>query len=391
MPLFLSFIVLLGFGIVAVYTASYPKAMTMPEAGFNSFYFTQRQIVFAVIGLALMFFIIARPLEWIYRYSYHVYIVTIVLLVMVLVFGRVVHGNQLSIWGIQPSEFAKVGLILALSAYLAKYPWRLRSSRGLITGPLPILGLLVVILMLTKDLGTTLATVAASVAMLAVAGMKFRFWGLPVLGLLALIGLMLLIGPKALTKVFGPRADRFAAWMNPEDTSIKESFQPRNSLIAIGSGGLIGRGFCQSRQKWFYLPGAHNDYIMAVLSEELGFLKLLLFLFLPYMYMVYRAFTIAHRAPDEYGALVATGCTVMLATQAIINMSVVTNIIPCMGINLPFISYGGSSLVASLLMAGLLLNVSTMRQVKERKNGEEPAMPPPPATGSPAARRASAR
>jgi cell division protein FtsW len=122
-----------------------------------------------------------------------------------------------------------------------------------------------------------------------------------------------------------------------------------------------------SRQKWFYLPGAHNDYILAIVSEELGFIFTILFLFVPYIFMIFRGFTVAHRAPDEFSALVAAGCTVMLTTQALVNMCVVTNLIPCMGINLPFISSGGTSLIASMMMAGLLLNVSGQRIGQQRR------------------------
>ena len=156
-------------------------------------------------------------------------------------------------------------------------------------------------------------------------------------------------------------ADRFRAWVQPENRTLIASDQPRNSLIAIGSGGLLGRGFCQGRQKWFYLPASQNDSIFAVIAEELGFFLTLALLFVPYMFLIFRGFAIAHGAPDEFSAMVAMGCTVMLATQALINLGMAMNLLPTIGINLPFISYGGSSVIASMMMAGLLLNVSTLR------------------------------
>ena len=135
-------------------------------------------------------------------------------------------------------------------------------------------------------------------------------------------------------------------------------------------GGLFGRGFSQGRQKWFYLPASQSDSIFAVVAEELGFLLTLLTIFVPYILLVFRGFSIAHRAPDEFGALVATGATVMLATPALINLAVVLNLMPLLGINLPYISYGGSSMVSSLMMAGLLLNVSSMRSGPSTRQAE---------------------
>ena len=276
-----------------------------------------------------------------------------------LALGTVKHGNkawiELGPLQFQPSEFAKVAVILALAAYLVGHPWSVRSWKGLFSGPYLWLGITVILVILQQDLGTTIVLTLSSLVFMGIAGTRFRFWGAPLLVMIALGGILIV------PHMGGHRVDRFKAWLNPSDKTIQASYQPYNSLIAVGSGGLLGRGFCMSRQKWFYLPGAHNDYIMAIIAEELGLVFTVLFLFVPYLFMIFRGFTIGHRAPDEFSALVAIGCTVMLATQALVNMSVTLNLLPCTGIPLPFISYGGTSLIASMMMAGLILNVSGMQ------------------------------
>lgn len=352
MPLFICFIFLVGLGITCVYTASYPKAIV---DGGSSFSYAGKQTLFALIGLIAMFACMYTPLSFFHRYARVIGIVTVALLVTVLAFGKATHGNtswlSLGPFKLQPSELAKVAIIIILAAFLAARPWAVRSWKGLIFGPYLYLGLPLVLIIAQGDLGTATVFAIGGITLLAIAGTRFRFWGVPVL---------VLLGLGAMVVLTGHRADRIEAWRNPLDTRNAASFQPRYSLLAIGSGGLFGEGFCQSRAKWS-LPGAHNDYIFAVIAEELGLFLLLLFLFVPFLFLTFRGFTIAHRAPDEFSALVAAGCTVMLVTQTLVNMFVDTNLFPCMGITLPFISYGGSSLMASMMMAGLLLNVSGIR------------------------------
>ncbi|HEY3377100.1 MAG TPA: putative peptidoglycan glycosyltransferase FtsW [Armatimonadota bacterium] len=366
MPLLFCFLILVGLGITFIYTASYPKAMA-ESGGSSSFLFAGKQILFACMGLVAMFACMHIPLAFFHRHTKFLGTLIIALLVVVLVWGTAKHGNKawipLGPFQFQPSEFAKVALMLILPAYIAEHPWSIRSWKGLFTGPYLIIGVPLV-LIAVGDMGTATVFAFASVALMAVAGTKFRFWGVPLLALISLAAIVILSGH---------RVNRIEAWRHPFDESIQESYQPRNSLIAVGSGTMFGRGFCMSRQKWFYLPGAHNDYILAIIAEELGFVFMLLFLFVPYLFMIFRGFTVAHRAPDEYSALVAAGCTIMLTTQALVNMAVVTNLIPCIGMNMPFISYGGTSLIASMMMAGLLLNVSGMRTGKQSRTSPKTA------------------
>ena len=359
MPLFFCFLILVGLGIAFVYTSSYPQAMTDGGSGFS---FAGKQILFALIGLGLMFACIYIPLPFLRRHAMGIGVIIVGLLVLVLIWGTAKHGNKAWIpvgpFQFQPSEFAKVAIIIILAARLAEHPECMRSFKDLLLGPYLFLGIPLVLIVLQEDLGTATVFALASILLIAIAGAKFRFWGLPVLVLLMLAAMVVLMGH---------RAERIEAWRHPFNEALQGSYQPRNSLIAIGSGGLFGRGFCQSRQKWFYLPGARNDYIVSIIAEELGLILTFVFLFVPYLFMVYRGFTVANKAPDEFSALVAVGCTVMLATQALVNLGVVTNLLPCMGINLPFISYGGTSLIASMMMAGLLLNVSGRRAIQRQR------------------------
>lgn len=365
-PLLLLFLYLVGAGIAFIFSASYPKALSLGENNTGaSYHFAIRQALCAVIGLVGMLIAMRIPLA-VYQRRAAQWIIgslTILMLIMVLVVGTAKHGNKawidLGFFQFQPSELAKIALLVIASAYLVKNPWTIKSWKTFVKGPMWLFAIPIGLVVLQEDIGTVLVMCAASLVILAIAGMPTRMWGMPLLGLSVIVALGVVVLMQ--TGHGGQRIARFKAWLHPEDVTIKQSYQPRNSLIAVGSGGLFGRGWCGSRQKWFYLPGSQNDYILAIIAEELGFLWLGVFVFLPYLVMIYLGFDVAIKSPSPFGAMVAAGCTAMLGVQALINMAVVTNCIPCMGINLPFISYGGTSIIASLLMAGLILNVSSTK------------------------------
>lgn len=356
-PLFLSILTLVGMGIAFIYSASYPKAMISTDTGGDHFFYAGKQIEFALkFGLPAMLLCGLVPLTVFYRHPRRNWFLLgvlgpIVLMLIAVLFAPDVHGNRNRLGPIQPSEFARVAIILAIAAYLCRNAWKLKTLSGIFSGPAWLLGIPAVLLFLEKDLGTTFAVLLATSILLVAAGMKARYILLP-LGLgLAAITIMVMTGH---------RAERIEVWLHPDRYPTGAGCQTFHSLIAIGSGGVFGRGFSQGLQKWSYVPAPQSDSIVPLIAEEMGFLLTVLFLFAPYMVMVFRGFSIAHRAPDEFSALVALGCTIMLGTQGLINLAVAFNVIPMMGVNLPFISYGGSSLMASLMMAGLLLNVSTM-------------------------------
>jgi cell division protein FtsW len=367
MPLFVCVLILVGLGVVYVYSASFPRTLITTDVNADTFAYAKRQLIAVVIGLAAMFGLMLAPLSLWERYRNFIIGGTAALMCVPLAFQKVC-GNAawipIGAFKLQPSEFSKVALIIILGAYLAKHPWTVRTWKGLLLGPGPFIGGLLALIMLQRDLGTAVGVVLGCVGILAIAGTKFRIWGLALLGMFLLAGFLVWHSDKQ---------PRLVAWLHPFDLKIEQGMQPRHALIAIGSGGLTGMGFCQSQQKYGYLPGSHNDYIFAIIAEELGFGGTVLFLLLPYLFLIYRGFTIAHQAPDEFSALVAAGATAMLASQAVLNMAVAMNLMPSMGINLPFISYGGSSLIASLMMAGLLLNVSMRATERDPRQAEQPA------------------
>lgn len=343
-------IILVSIGIIAVYTASYPSAM----AEGNPFDTARTQFIYAIIGIIFMCSAMYIPLNWLRKLAFFLGFVGLALLVAVFFWGIVVNGNKnwLEIIGIrfQPSEIMKGFLILVIAEYFASYAPRFTQVKKVVIAYL-IIFIPIGIIVLQRDLGTIFILILSCSAIFAITGMKIRYWGTI---------LLVLLGMGFLMVSLSDRGSRIDAWRHPFK-QISASYQPRNALIAIGSGGLLGRGFTKSLQKWHYLPAAHNDYIFAIIAEEMGLIWTFVVIFVPYGYLMYRGFDIAHSAPDKFSSILAASCTVILAVPAIVNMAVVTNMIPCMGINLPFISYGGTSVIVSLTIIGILLNVSRRR------------------------------
>lgn len=343
---------LLGIGLVMVYTSSVIMAA---EDMKNQYHFLQRQAIWAVIGLGAMLVILRIPYQMWARYSRLLMLGTLVLLVLVVIpgIGRNVNGATRWLGAgplmFQPSEFAKFAFIIFLSDYLARNGRRLDSFfRGLIP-PLALLGLVAGLIMLEPDLGTTLTIGGTAFIMLFAAGARIQH--------LAYIGLM---GVGAVTglAVSAPyRLRRLVSFIDPFADAQDSGYQVVQALLAFGSGGFYGVGLGRSRQKFFYLPERHTDMIFAILGEELGFLgaALVLCLFLTFAWRGYR---IAVAAPDRFASLLAVGITSLITLQAMMNIAVATASIPATGIPLPFLSYGGSSLLITLMGVGILLGVS---------------------------------
>lgn len=376
LPLFICVLTMVGLGIIFIYSSSYPKALVSQETGNNPFYFAGHQIVFALASLLLMLGCMYIPLQSVRRMYWALIGIGSLLLILTLVISTAKHGHQsyLVIGPVQfmPSEFAKIMLVLALATYLSRRPWELRTWKGWFSGTCWFWVVPALLIALEQDLGTMLVMGVATACILLIAGAKGRFIAVPLL-VLALFGMLVAVSGHCPERV----TSRVKAMLNPEDLANNASYHPRMSLMAVGSGGPLGLGFCHSRMKWFYMPAAQNDYIMAINCEEWGFAGIVLLIFLPFIFIIYRGFTIAHRAPNEFTALVAAGCTVMLLTPALINIAMVLNCLPSIGVNLPFISYGGSSIASTLMLAGLLLNVSTLR-AEQQTEREMPAPAPMP-------------
>lgn len=348
---------LLAIGLIMVYSASAVWA----NYKFNdSFFFAKRQLLFAGLGFAAMFLMMNID-YWSWRkWAKPILIVCFILLLVVLIPGIGMERNGSRSWigvgafSIQPSEFIKLALIAFLAKFLSeKQRYITTVKKGL--GPsLALVFLAFGLIMLQPDLGTGTVMVGTCIVMLFIAGARiFHFAVLGLIGLAGFVGLIL-SAPY--------RMARITSFLDPWKDPLNSGFQIIQSLYAIGPGGLFGLGLGESRQKFFYLPEPQTDFIFAILSEELGFIggSLVILLF---ALLLWRGIKIALGAPDLYGSFLAVGIISMIAIQVMINIGVVTGLIPVTGITLPFLSYGGSSLTIMLMAVGVLLNISRYARV----------------------------
>ncbi|WP_090775979.1 stage V sporulation protein E [Shouchella lonarensis] len=343
---------LLTIGLVMVYSASAAWASYRFE---DPYFFAKRQLFFGGTGVVLMLGMM-RIDYWTWRtYSKVLLLICFLLLIVVLIPGvGLVRGGARSWLGvgafsIQPSEFMKIAMIIFLAWYLAKYQKRIVSFKK---GLVPSLGLVLIafgLIMLQPDLGTGAVMVATCVVMIFVSGARIMHFAL--LGLLGLAGFVGLIASAPY------RIERIQSFLDPWSDPLGSGFQIIQSLFAIGPGGLFGMGLGESRQKYFYLPEPQTDFIFSILAEEMGFLGGLAVL-LCFLLLFWRGIRIALGAPDLFGSFLAIGITTMIVIQVMINIGVVTGLIPVTGITLPLLSYGGSSLTLMLLSIGILLNIS---------------------------------
>jgi cell division protein FtsW len=343
-------LLLAAFGLVMVFSAS---ALVTAERGGSAYHFVLQQGIGAVLGLAALLLIMRvdyrRLKEPVVVYT--LLCATLFLLGLVFFLDRSHNTHRwirVGALSLQPSELAKPTLILFLAFYLEP---RLKSvNRSTTLVPIAVyLGVLCALVVAAGDLGTTVALVLIAVAMLYVAGLRMRVLGYSFLASL----------PVLYVLVFhvAYRRERIMAFLHPWADPRGTGFQIVQSLIALGSGGVAGVGLMNSRQKLFFLPAAHTDFIFAVIGEEFGWIGTSLVV-IAFLIFLWRGMRIARRAPDGFGRMLAVGVTAMVVVQALINFSVVTSLVPNKGIPLPFISYGGSSLIFTLAAVGVLLNVS---------------------------------
>ena len=350
LPFLLLVVLLLIVGLVMMFSASYARANW--DTGNSAYYFV-RQAGFAAGGLAVML-LVGRLNYFIwYRTAMLILAGSLFLLALVPVIGVTVNGAKrwISIAGIrfQPSEAAKLGMILAFSAMMAVWQDKMESFRY---GVLPYAGVMALIaglLILEKHLSATLIIFIIGAIMMLLGGTKKRWFVIG--GLLALAFLAIYLSTR------GYAGSRIDAWLNPEADAQGSGYQGLQSRYAIGSGGFLGLGLGRSRQKYLYLPEEHNDYIFAIVCEELGFVGAVGILLL-FALLILRGFWIAIHARDRFGTLVAAGLTTKLGIQVFFNIGVVTGLLPPTGISLPFFSYGGTALLLQLFEMGIILSVS---------------------------------
>jgi cell division protein FtsW len=368
-PFLVVTLLLLGIGVIMVLSASYASAyydLNNETGGSATYYFT-RQLIFAVMGVAVMYVCSRLPVSFYRRFSFFVLFIAIALLLAVLVIGTRVNGAKrwinLGFTTLQPSEIAKVAVILSFSVLICKY----RNYMGTIKyGIMPfaiILAVIVGLLVLEPHLSASIIILLLGAIMLFAGGARM-FWFLA--GGIGIAGIFIV-----LINTMEYSSERITAWLHPFEDMSDTGYQIVQSLYAVGSGGLYGLGLGNSRQKYLYLPEEHNDFIFSIICEELGFIGALLILTL-FALLIIRGYWIALHSRDRYSFLVCTGVTSLLAIQVILNVAVCTNLVPCTGISLPFFSYGGTALLVQMAEMGIILSISrdipVVKTVK-RKSG----------------------
>ncbi|HRC61614.1 MAG TPA: putative lipid II flippase FtsW [Dehalococcoidia bacterium] len=345
--------VLLVIGLIAVYSSSY--ALGYAQFGDPNF-FIKKQVLFAVLGLVGMFIAMNVDYRILMKLSPLLMLFALLGLAAVLLPGIGFEQNGARRWvalgplpPLQPSEFAKVAVLIYMAAWLAA---KGETVKDFSLGVMPfvgMVGLIGALIMLEPDMGTAMMVALITGTLFFVAGARLTH-------LLALVGSGLVMA-VILILSHGYRADRLLAFTSAEDDPTGVGFHALQMLVAFGSGGIGGLGLGVSRQKFFYVPGSHTDGVLAIVGEELGFIGVVVVLLL-FVVLLARGLRIAMRAPDRFGSLLATGVIAWIALQLLINVGGVTRSIPLTGIPLPFLSYGGSSLMALLTAVGVLLSVS---------------------------------
>jgi len=349
--LFFVTLVLVGFGVAMVFSSS---AIVAKEKFGDPNYFSFKQLIFAALGLAVMFVVM--------KIDYHTYrhpaivfsALSIVVALLVLVFFLAAAANthrwiQVAGFSLQPSELAKLSLVLFLAYFLEKRKGLVNNLAFTLVPVAIIVAILAGLILLQPDLGTATSLLIISTVLLFVAGLDLRW----------IATAIIVAAPTFYLLIFRVRyrRERILAFLNPWEEPRGRGFQIIQSLLSVASGGIFGLGFMEGKQKLFYLPEAHTDFIFAVVGEEMGMIGTGIVLLL-FSLLLWRGLRASMRAPDLYGFYLALGITMMVCLQAFINMSVVLGLLPTKGIPLPFLSYGGSSFVVMLAAVGILLNVS---------------------------------
>ena len=361
-PFLLLVLLLLAVGLVMLYSAS--SAQSEYDTGYTiSTKYLQKQGVCAVLGLICMALFSKIPVSVWYRWAWVLYGVSIVLLLLVLVAGESVNGARrwINIAGIQfqPSEIAKFTMILLFARLTRQFGNDAKRFRyGVLGFGAALMGILIP-LALEKHLSAIMLIGMVAVVMMFVAGTSPK-WLLA--GAAAAVAFVLVY-----ITFMGYAGDRVTAWLHPEEDPGDTGYQILQSLYAIGSGGLFGLGFGKSRQKYLYLPFQYNDYIFAIVCEELGLIGAVLIIAL-FAAMIIRGYWVALHAKDRFSTVLASGLVTLIALQTILNLGVVSNLLPSTGIALPFFSYGGTALAVNLGEMGIVLSVS--RHTNETKSQE---------------------
>ena len=358
---------LLAFGLVMLYsTSAYDANLTYND----STYLFRKQIFSTLAGLVVLFVVSHLPYHIWERFAVLGYGVSVALVLLIIPFGIEANGAKrwLRVFGVslQPAEVAKLAMILFLAYLICKMGRNIRTMKGFLVvlgAAAPISGLIYVI---TRNLSSAIIIMGIAVVMLFVACPDYkRFIILGLIGIAGVAGIVFLIVKMSEGGSVGSfRGERILAWLDPEAYASGKGFQTLQALYAIGSGGILGKGLGQSMQKLGFLPEAQNDMIFSIICEELGLFGAIAVLMM-FILLIWRCMIIANNAPDLFGALLVVGVMGHIAIQVILNVAVVTNTIPNTGISLPFISYGGSSVMFLLAEIGIVFSVGRGIRLKD--------------------------
>ena len=350
--LLLAVIAIIIFGIIMIYSASSIWAEYKYQ---DPFKFVKAQSAFFLLGLLCIFIISKLDINILYKKANLILLICFILLVLVLIpgIGSIRNGSRswfgIGSLGIQPSEFAKLGLIIYVAKYLANNRKIIKDVKKGVLPILLVIGVFFVLIMLEPDFGTAMVIVLTLVVMIFISGVKLSFFiKVGLLGLLGIVGLII-IAPY--------RMERIVSFLNPWVDPLGSGYQIIQSLYAIGPGGLLGQGFLNSHQKQFYLPEPQTDFIFSIISEEFGFLGILIVTsFIAFIF--YRIIKITLKENNLFKKYLAFGLGFGIIIQSLLNIAVVIGLIPVTGVTLPFLSYGGSSLLISMISIGIILNIS---------------------------------
>lgn len=350
-----SVIFLLLFGLIMVYNATMILAK---EKYADSFYFFKKQILWITIGLMLFSIIsmLKSPLYLNQKVIFLVMVMSVIALTMVFFSGKINNSYRwlrIAGFSIQPSEFAKISAVMYLSYLFGKKKFDVNNIKRLIVLLIPVFVIELLILK-EPDYGNFFLILLVTLIILFVAGLKIRYFFVVFLFLFVLVFASLKLNPE--------RMNRIMAYLNPQEYTSTYSFQTMQSIYALGSGGIFGRGLGKSTQKLYFLPYAYTDFIFSIVGEEVGLIGSLLVVGF-FFVLLSRGLIIAKQSGNLHTYLLAIGLTFLIVSQALLNISVALGLLPTKGIPLPFISIGGSSLIASMMVAGIMVNISRHRKM----------------------------
>ncbi len=350
-------LLLVSIGLVMVFSSSGVMAYDRYQ---DPYFFLRKQGIFAVLGLALMFLVRKFPYQLYYRLVYLIFLVSLTTLIMLMIPGLGVEIRGATRWLrigpflFQPSELAKLAIVIFLAYSMARKQEKMKYFAIGFIPHIIVAGVFIILIEKQPDFGTAMTITVIVFLLLFVGGTRLTHIFLSGLALVPIIVYAIVRDPK--------RLERVITFLKPFAYKQESGYQLVHSLYAIGSGGLGGLGIGKSQQKLFYLPDMHTDFILAIIAEEVGLIGVLVIICLFFIFVI-RGISLSLKVQDNFGCYLALGLVTLIGLQACLNMGVVSGILPTKGMSLPFISYGGSSLLVNLMAVGILLNISAQSQV----------------------------